>query len=202
MRAPRMGDVGTVVMAAAKGDASATVMVECVDADGMTLWLAAFAADELELTDAAIVARRQRAVRRARRWALGGTVGVTICTIGLFVDNPRGLALIWLFPGVLLALPLVFLGTADLGRALGATPDLTRLRRVSYLLLGVPRLLVGVAGIVGAAFGIDFLLSSLLTSTQFWRLDSRDACIVLAYITFLGGGGIYLLIQRFPSRGK
>lgn len=202
LRAPRLGDEGTVVLAAARGDADGTVMVECVDADGMTIWLADFATDELELTDAAIEARRQRAVRRARRWALGGTVGVTICTIGLFVANPRGLALIWLFPGVLLALPLVMLGTADLGRALGAAPDLTRLLRVSYSLLGVPRLLVGVAGIFGAAFGIDFLLSSFLSSPQFWRLDGGDACIALAFITFLGVGGIYLLIQRFPGRGK
>jgi hypothetical protein len=44
MRAPRIGDVGTIVNVLAPN----AFVVECVDRDGMTVWLADFYADELD----------------------------------------------------------------------------------------------------------------------------------------------------------
>jgi len=44
-RAPRVGDVGTIVT----WYAAANFCVECVADDGMTVWLADFGADEVEL---------------------------------------------------------------------------------------------------------------------------------------------------------
>ena len=196
LRAPRLGDEGTVVLAAAKGDASATVMVECCDADGGTIWLADFAADELELTDDAIEARGQRAVRRARRWALGGTVGVTICTIGLLSANPQGHAPSWPFPGLLLGLTLVLLGTDDLDRALGATQGFTRMQRVLCFLLRVPLVLVGLGGVASAAMSIYLYL---LASERF---DSTETVVFLSCVGFLGISGICVLIQPFRASKK
>jgi hypothetical protein len=45
VREPRIGDVGTIVHVLGGG----TFIVEAVDSDGFTLWLADFAAEELEL---------------------------------------------------------------------------------------------------------------------------------------------------------
>jgi hypothetical protein len=44
-RPPEVGDVGTIVYA----DGNLMVMVECVEPSGMTLWLADFYLDEVEL---------------------------------------------------------------------------------------------------------------------------------------------------------
>lgn len=49
LRAPRIGDTGAIVHAYDPTDNSAPVIVECVASDGMTVWLADFAPDELEL---------------------------------------------------------------------------------------------------------------------------------------------------------
>ena len=49
MRPPRIGDIGTVVHEYKPEDLTAPVIVEDVDEDGMTIWLADFARDELEL---------------------------------------------------------------------------------------------------------------------------------------------------------
>lgn len=52
-RAPRVGDTGLVVAISGKGD-DRTYVVESVDLDGMTIWLADFHADELEKGDESI----------------------------------------------------------------------------------------------------------------------------------------------------
>lgn len=195
-RAPRLGDEGTVVRAAAKGDASATVMVECCDADGGTIWLAEFASDELELTDASLLAKRHRAVRRARGWALGGALGFAACTIGLLSANPRGHAPSWPFPGLLLGLTLVLLGTDDLDRALGATQGFTRMQRVLCFLLRVPLVLVGLGGVASAAMSIYLYL---LASERF---DSTETVVFLSCVGFLGISGICVLIQPFRASKK
>jgi hypothetical protein len=49
MRPPRIGDVGTVVHEYKPEDLTAPVRVENVDEKGMTIWLADFERDELEL---------------------------------------------------------------------------------------------------------------------------------------------------------
>ncbi len=49
MRAPRIGDVATICHENKPDDPSASVVVEMVDNDGMTIWLADFGRDELEL---------------------------------------------------------------------------------------------------------------------------------------------------------
>ena len=48
-RPPQVGDVATVCHQYDPSDARATVAVEMVDEKGMTLWLADFSPDELEL---------------------------------------------------------------------------------------------------------------------------------------------------------
>jgi hypothetical protein len=49
MRPPRIGDVATICHENEPCDPSGSVVVEMVDQDGMTIWLANFARDELEL---------------------------------------------------------------------------------------------------------------------------------------------------------
>lgn len=51
MRPPRIGDVATICHEYKPGDPSASVVVEMVDEDGMTVWLADFTRDELELVN-------------------------------------------------------------------------------------------------------------------------------------------------------
>lgn len=48
-RAPRIGDEGTICDQCDPDDPKAPVTVEMVDREGMTVWLADFVADELEL---------------------------------------------------------------------------------------------------------------------------------------------------------
>lgn len=48
-RAPRVGDIGTIVYVYAPDDPRAPYLVECVREDGYTVWLADFTPDELEL---------------------------------------------------------------------------------------------------------------------------------------------------------
>ena len=48
-RAPRVGDQATICELYAPNDPNASVAVEMVDGEGMTVWLADFAPDELEL---------------------------------------------------------------------------------------------------------------------------------------------------------
>lgn len=50
MRAPRVGDIGTICHEHTS-DATAPVVVEMVDQDGLTVWLADFHRDELEPVD-------------------------------------------------------------------------------------------------------------------------------------------------------
>lgn len=44
-RAPRVGDIGTIVHTLKPGEA---YIVECVDSEGWTIWVADFLAEELE----------------------------------------------------------------------------------------------------------------------------------------------------------
>ena len=53
MREPRVGDSGTVVYLLDRANPGAPMIVECVDEDGYTVWLAEFAVDELEVVDRA-----------------------------------------------------------------------------------------------------------------------------------------------------
>jgi len=48
-RQPAVGDLGTVVALLKHGSNPPGYYVECVDADGLTLWLAGFDRDELAL---------------------------------------------------------------------------------------------------------------------------------------------------------
>ncbi len=48
-RAPRIGDVGTIAHEYDPSHSDAPVAVEMVDEDGMTVWLADFVREELEL---------------------------------------------------------------------------------------------------------------------------------------------------------
>jgi hypothetical protein len=51
-RPPRVGDRGTIVFVQAERGGPACYTVEMVDADGYTVWLADFEADELEAAPA------------------------------------------------------------------------------------------------------------------------------------------------------
>jgi hypothetical protein len=48
-RPPQVGDIGTVCFEHDRNNPAAQVIVEMVDADGLTVWLADFHLDELEL---------------------------------------------------------------------------------------------------------------------------------------------------------
>lgn len=48
MRPPRVGDTGAIVHVYATDAGAAGYIVECVDAEGYTLWLADFLPDEIE----------------------------------------------------------------------------------------------------------------------------------------------------------
>ena len=48
-RPPQLGDIGVIVHSYDPTDDSAPFIVECVAPDGMTVWLADFGPDELEL---------------------------------------------------------------------------------------------------------------------------------------------------------
>ena len=48
-RPPQVGDTGAIVHSYDPTDKSAPFIVECVATDGMTIWLADFSPDELEL---------------------------------------------------------------------------------------------------------------------------------------------------------
>jgi hypothetical protein len=48
-RAPRIGDVGTIIHEYDPSHSGAPVVVEMVDEEGMTVWLADFVCEELEL---------------------------------------------------------------------------------------------------------------------------------------------------------
>ncbi|HXH48873.1 MAG TPA: hypothetical protein VNM47_05960 [Terriglobia bacterium] len=48
-RPPRIGDIGAICHGYDPKDANAPVVVEMVDNEGLTLWLADFQRDELEL---------------------------------------------------------------------------------------------------------------------------------------------------------
>ena len=47
-RSPRIGDLGTIVHVYDARDPQAPYSVECVNAEGFTIWLADFAAEEME----------------------------------------------------------------------------------------------------------------------------------------------------------
>lgn len=48
-RPPAIGDTGTIVHVYALHDPATPYIVECVDDDGLTIWLADFDRDELEV---------------------------------------------------------------------------------------------------------------------------------------------------------
>jgi hypothetical protein len=52
-RAPRVGDVGTICHSYDPTDAAAPVSVECVDPNGMTVWVADFQPNEIQLANCA-----------------------------------------------------------------------------------------------------------------------------------------------------
>lgn len=191
-RAPRLGDQGIVVMTCLIGNANEAVTVKCVSPDGALIWLADFAVDELELTATAVAARRQRAVG----WTLATTPAFAGCAIGFLTSDLRGWAPIWILVGLLVVLPLLVLGTSDLGRALDAAPDHTPTQRMFGILLRGPLFLVGVAGVVGAAFATE-----LIASTPLGRLANAQSIAIL-YGAFLGTCGSYLLIQLLWAMKK
>lgn len=194
--APRLGDEGTVVRAAAKGDADGTVMVECVDAEGMTIWLADFAVDELELTQDTLERRRQRTLRRARRWVLvavalaGGSTGFTFLHDRLAAD-------ILLYLALLLAVALSVVSTSDLGRAHGSQPGATSADQELGVLLRAPRILVGIAGVAAGLAAVYMLVSGMLI----WDRP-KDLALILAITLFFLGGGAYLLVQPRRARNR
>jgi hypothetical protein len=50
-RPPEIGDRGAIVHVYAPGDPATPYIVECVDGDGLTIWLADFDRDEIESTE-------------------------------------------------------------------------------------------------------------------------------------------------------
>jgi hypothetical protein len=52
-RPPAVGDIATICMEYAPEDPEAPVVVECINADGLTIWLADFLREELVFVDGA-----------------------------------------------------------------------------------------------------------------------------------------------------
>lgn len=195
-RAPRLGDQGIVVMTCPIGNANEAVTVKCVSPDGALTWLADFAVDELELTQDTLERRRQRSLRRARRWVLvavalaGGSTGFTFLRDRLAAD-------ILLYLALLLALALFVVSIADLGRAQGSQPGATSADQELGVLLRAPRILVGISGVAAGLAALYMLVSGMLI----WD-SPRNLILILAITVFFLGGGAYLLMQPRRARSR
>ena len=86
-RAPRIGDTGIIVAISAQGDAE-TYVVESVDSDGNTLWLADFQREELDQADESI----------RNNYHIPANPGITLYLFGAFLGAVVSylVATIWL----------------------------------------------------------------------------------------------------------
>lgn len=193
LRAPQIGDVGSVVQAAPTNDANATVLVACVATDGATLWRAEFTPDELEATAPTIADRQRRVVRRARRrvlgaaLALGAGVAVALAAANSSSSGRSPWLAAALYLTVLGTLPLLVVCLCDLGRALAALPRPTRLERVASSASRTPPALLGVI-----AMAVAVVLALAMTFRGFF--DGMAVAITCA----LGAGGA--LLVRMSAR--
>jgi hypothetical protein len=144
-RAPRLGDEGTVVWVDEEGPARGRAMVECVADDGMTIWLADFAEQELELVARGVEVGKpkQRSVRRATLWLLAAIAVMVAAWIGFVtLDHRQGLFVLPMV-GALAGLTVFLAALLDLGRALIELSAPTRLQRALGLILRAPLALLG-----------------------------------------------------------
>lgn len=154
VRAPRIGDEGTVVWVDEEGPALGHALVECVADDGATIWLADFAEHELELVARSVeVAKpRRRSVRRSVLWIGLAVVTLTASGIGACYVEPRSKEFAYPAIGITLGLAALFLSVLDLGKALVELPAPTRTQRVLGFVLRAPRALFGLATLALAAW--------------------------------------------------
>lgn len=145
MRAPRIGDEGTVVWVEEEGPVRGHALVECVADDGTTIWLADFAEHELELVAHSVeVAKpRRRSVRRAVLWLLAGLAVTVAAWIGFVTIDHRRALFVLPMVGALAGLTVFLAALLDLGRALVELPAPTRLQRALGLILRAPLALLG-----------------------------------------------------------
>lgn len=145
MRAPRVGDEGTVVWVDEVGTANGSCLVECVADDGTTIWLADFAAHELELVARSVEVGKpkRRSVRRAVLWIGLAVITLTASGIGACYVEPRSKEFAYPAIGIALGLAALFLSVLDLGKALVELPAPTRAQRALGFALRAPRALFG-----------------------------------------------------------
>jgi len=153
-RAPRVADEGTVVWVDEMGSGSGSAIVECVDNDGMTIWLADFAEHELELVSRSVEVAppRRRSVRRAVLWICLAVITLTASGIGACYLEPRSEELAYSAVGFCLGFAALFLSVLDLGKALVELPAPTRAQRALGFVLRAPRALFGLAALALAAW--------------------------------------------------
>lgn len=194
LRAPRIGDVGQVLQTATTSDLNATVLVACIAADGATIWRAEFVVDELAPTEDTLQRRRQRTVRRSRRWlavALALAGGSTC--FAFLLGTIEAYLLTW--STWIVALALLVASLSDLGRAHGSQPGATSLDQEVGFFLQAPRILVALAGVASGSL----ILHQLVTS-KFGRMNLTPFVAVLAVGLALLAGGAHLLWRRRRTR--
>lgn len=154
VRAPRVGDEGTVVWIDEEGPARGRALVECVADDGATIWLADFAEHELELVARSVEVGkpRRRSVRRAVLWICLAVITLTASGIGACYVDPRSKEMAYTAIGFCLGIAALFLSVLDLGKALVELPAPTRTQRVLGFVLRAPRALFGLATLALAAW--------------------------------------------------
>lgn len=159
MRAPRIGDEGTVVWVDEEGPARGSAMVECVADDGTTIWLADFAEHELELVARSVEGRkpRRRSVRRSMLWIGLALITLTASGIGVCYVDPRSKEVAYPAIGISLGLAALFLSVLNLGKALVELRAPTRAQRALGFVLRAPRALFGLATLALATW---FLMRS------------------------------------------
>lgn len=159
MRAPRVGDEGTVVWVDEEGPARGSALVECVADDGTTIWLAEFAEHELELVARSVEGRkpRRRSVRRSMLWIGLALITLTASGIGVCYVDPRSKEVAYPAIGISIGLAALFLSVLDLGKALVELPAPTRAQRALGFVLRVPRALFGLTTLALATW---FLMRS------------------------------------------
>lgn len=159
MRAPRIGDEGTVVWVDEEGPARGSAMVECVADDGTTIWLSDFTEHELELVARSVEGRkpRRRSVRRSALWIGLALITLTASGIGVCYVDPRSKEVAYPAIGISIGLAALFLSVLDLGKALVELPAPTPAQRALGFVLRVPRALFGLATLALATW---FLMRS------------------------------------------
>ena len=193
VRAPRIGDEGTVVCVDEAGPARGSAMVECVADDGTTIWLADFAEHELELVARGVEVGKpkQRSVRRATLWLLAAIAVMVAAWIGFVTIDHRRALFVLPMVGALAGLTVFLAALLDLGRSLVELPAPTRLQRALGLILRAPLALLGLFCVLTAIAVVVYGVYAIASGTA----DNLRMGLLLPVL--FGSFGLRWLQQAF-----